>query len=254
MITEILLVPDCYHRPPHRGAPCGLDFQTLLWPKSISILFKKKTRSSAAVVPIFTVDNSLSSTSSKKILSSSDISSWSIFWNWLRNGYQSLLSSSNFINSNFGKLTFLAFCLQVQEMLPLVSCLVGFKQQLPIRMNFAYNSSATTMSTPALASSNSNSNDRVFCSRISSGRVLLLTSNWFTTHVNVARLVIFRPNQFIFYLLPRLSFHTHAKTLSIEHSHIRSTTAKINTWFAIRVLYVKFYLCAVSGAPITQRY
>jgi hypothetical protein len=42
-------------------------------------------------------------------------------------GYQSLPPSSNFMNSDFGKLTFLALCLLAQEMLPLVSCLVGFK-------------------------------------------------------------------------------------------------------------------------------
>jgi len=50
------------------------------------------------------------------------------------------------MNFNFDKLTFHAFCLLAQEMLPLVSCLVGFKRQLPIRTNFACNFSATAIS------------------------------------------------------------------------------------------------------------
>ena len=117
----------------------------------------------------------------------------------------SLYLSSNFINSNFGKLTFLAFCLLAQEMLPLVSCLVGFKQQLPIRTNFACNSSATAISLSTIASalSNSNSNSRVFCSRNSSGRVLLLTRNYQTDS-----LLTWMPHDLPFFV-PTRSFLTY---------------------------------------------
>jgi len=174
--TEILLVPDCHHRPPHEGAPCGMDFQ--FFDKNCTTLnpypFFQRTCSTSAVVPIFTVVNGLSSTSSKK-------SYRPVIFHlgqFSRTGYQSLLSS-NFTNSNFGKLTFLAFFLLAHEMLSLVSCLVGFKKQLPIRTKFASNSSPTAISlfTPASTLFNCNSNSRVFCSRNSSCRVLLLTSN-----------------------------------------------------------------------------
>jgi len=158
------------------GLPNNSFTRTVLKPQAHIHSFQR-TRSSSAVVPIFIVDNGLSSTSSNKSYRSM------IFhlgnFSGIGSKTATSLYLSNFMNSNFDKLTFLAFCLLAQEMLPLVSCLVGFKQQLPIRTNFACNSSATaiSLSTPESALSNSNSNSRVFCSRNSSGRVLLLTSN-----------------------------------------------------------------------------
>jgi hypothetical protein len=193
-------------------------------------------------------------------MNSSDISSWSVFWNWLQ---KSLLSPSNFVNSNFGNLTFLAFCLLAQEMLPLVSYLVGFKQQLPIRTNYACYSSATaiSLSTPASASSNSNWNSRVFSSRYSSGRVLLLTSNYQTDSLPTWMphdLSFFVPTKSLFNLLPQHSNHT-TDQLFHTTANPTDTRSQINTWRSVPQIiinkwYVKFCFSAVSGAPFSRRY
>jgi len=118
------------------GLPNNSFTTTVLKPQAHIHSFQR-TRSSSAVVPIFTVDNGVSSTSSNKTYRPVIFHLGQFSGIGSKTVTSLYLSPSSFMNSNFGKLTFLAFCLLAQEMLPLVSCSVGFKQQLPIRTNFA---------------------------------------------------------------------------------------------------------------------
>jgi len=97
------------------GLPNNSFTRTVLKPPAHIHSFQR-TRSSSAVVPIFTVDNGLSSTNSNKSYRPM-IFHLGHFSGIGSKTATSLYLSSNFINSNNGKLTFLAFCLLAQEML-----------------------------------------------------------------------------------------------------------------------------------------